>query len=65
MPQIYEPEFKKKLSAFIQKKDSSTKASLLNMEYPKPVSPSGAENLTKNAKPKPWKTQTHLMKWSL
>lgn len=57
MPQIYEPEFKKKLSAFIQKKDSSTKASLLNTVVPKPVSPGGVLNSAKNANPKPMPTR--------
>ena len=47
------------------KKVVPTKASLLNMEYPKPVSPSGAENLTKNAKPKPSPNEMELMKENL
>lgn len=33
----------------MRKKDALTRASLLSMEYPKPVSPSGAVNYAKNA----------------
>ena len=42
------------------KKVVPTKASLLSMEYPKPLSSRGAENLTKNAKQKPWKAQMNI-----
>ena len=36
----------------MRKKDAPTKASPRNMAYPKPASPSGVENLAKNAKRK-------------
>jgi len=53
------------LSAFTRKKDALTKASLLNTAYPKPVFPSGAVNLAKNAEQKPSKIQIFQMKWNL
>jgi hypothetical protein len=64
MPQSYTPEFKKKLYVFTKRMVVHIKASLLNMGYPKPASPSGVANLLKNANPKPWKIRTHPMKWN-
>lgn len=49
MPQNYTPEFKKKIVAFMKKMDAPTKALLLNIAYPKPVSPNGASYSVKNA----------------
>ena len=37
----------------MKKKDALTKASSLNMAYPKPVSPNGAVNYAKNARQAP------------
>ena len=56
---------KRRLSVFTKKKDEPTKVSLLNTVYPKPVFPSGAANLAKNARKKPLKTQIQQMKWIL
>lgn len=42
-----------------------TKASLRNMVYPKPASPSGVENSAKNARRKPSQIQILQTKWSL
>ena len=56
---------KRRLFAFMRKKDVLTKASLLSMEYPRPAFPSGAANLVKNAKQKPSKIQIHQMRWNL
>lgn len=49
MPQNYTPEFKKKIVRLHEEKDAPVKASLLNMAYPKPVSPSGVSYSAKNA----------------
>ncbi len=53
MSQNYTPEFKRRLSASMRKKDEPTKASPLSMAYPKPASPSGAANSAKNARQSP------------
>jgi len=37
-------------TASMKRKDALTKASLLNMGYPKPVSPNGAVSYAKNAR---------------
>ena len=62
MPQNYTPEFKKKIISdshvihskmYAQKKGVLSRVLPQNMVYPKPVFLNGAQNLTKNAKPKP------------
>lgn len=57
MPQNYAPEFKRRSSVSMKRKDAPTKALLLSMAYPKPASLSGAVSYVKNARqaPKPKK----------
>lgn len=50
MPQNYTPEFKKIVSVSTKKRDVLTKASPLNMAYPKPAFSSGAVNYAENAR---------------
>lgn len=57
MPQSYTPEFKKKLSVSIWKRDAPTKALLQNTAYQKPVFLNGAVNSVKNVRPKPSQTR--------
>ena len=65
MPQSYTPEFKKKIVRLHEEEGRTYKSILLNTAYPKPVFPSGAVNLAKNAKQKPSKIQIFQMKWNL
>lgn len=59
MPQSYTPEFKKKIVRLHMEKRHTYKSITASMGYPKLPFPSGAENLTKNARQKPSKIQMH------
>ena len=51
MPQNYAPEFKRRLSVSMKRKDALTKVSQQNMVYPKLPSLRGVNNSVKNALP--------------